>query len=98
MGHGIAYVALAAGHHVRIHDANTGALQAAVDRIGEAYGRAIERGKATLADRDAGMRRLTSPALLGDAIAGADLAIEAVPERLELKQQLFAEIEDAVGD
>ena len=98
MGHGIAYVALAAGHAVRIHDANGESLRTAVDRIGGAYERAIQRGKATPADRDAGMQCLTAPDSLRDAVTGADLVVEAIPENLELKQRLFAEIEQYVSD
>ncbi len=98
MGHGIAYVALAAGQTVRIHDANAASLRTAYDRINSAYERAIQRGKATTADRHAGMQRLTVPAGLHDAVAGADLVIEAIPEKLELKQRLFAEVEEAVSD
>ena len=98
MGHGIAYVALAAGHSVRLHDANAASLRAAAERVDAAFARAIERGKATLADRDAGLARLTVPASVHDAVAGADLVIEAIPEKLELKQQLFAEVESAVTE
>ena len=98
MGHGIAYVSLVAGHRVRIHDANVASLRAAADRIDSAFARAIERGRATFADRDAGLARLVLPASLHDAVVGADLVIEAIPEKLELKQQLFAEVEGSVGD
>ena len=98
MGHGIAYVSLAAGYQVRIHDADPASLRAATDRIDSAFARAIERGKASLADRDSAMTRLTTPVALHDAIAGADLVVEAIPEKLELKQQLFAEVERAVPD
>ena len=98
MGHGIAYVSLASGHTVRIHDANAASLRSAVDRIRGAYERAIERGKATMADREAGLQRLSAPATIHDAIDGADLVVEAIPEKLELKQQLFAEVERMVGD
>ena len=98
MGHGIAYVALAAGHAVRIHDASPASLRNAIDRIDGAYERAIQRGKATMADREAGRLRLTAPASLHDAVAGADLVIEAIPEKLELKQQLFAGVEQVVRE
>ena len=98
MGHGIAYVALAAGHVVRLHDASEASLRSAVDRIGGSFERAIQRGKATTADRDAGMQRLTTSASLQNAVTGADLVIEAIPEKVELKQQLFADVERAVKD
>jgi 3-hydroxybutyryl-CoA dehydrogenase len=98
MGHGIAYVALAAGHVVRLHDANAASMKGAVERIGTAYERAIQRGKATMADREAGLGRLTTPDALHDTVAGADLVIEAIPERMDLKQRLLADVERAVSD
>ena len=96
MGHGIAYIALAAGYAVRLHDANVAALNGAAGRIAAAYDRAIQRGKATEADRDAGLRGLATPSTVRGAVDGADLIIEAIPEKLELKQALFAEVETVV--
>ena len=93
MGHGIAYVASAAGYTVRLHDANTDALARAAERIGAAYEKAIQRGKSSSAERDAGLARLSTPRTLRDALLGADLVIEAVPERIEIKQALFREAE-----
>ena len=96
MGHGIAYVASSAGYAVRLYDANDAALGAAVDRITASYEKAIQRGKSSSAERDAGLARLSSPRSLPDAVRGADLVIEAVPERLEIKQALFREVEAVV--
>jgi 3-hydroxybutyryl-CoA dehydrogenase len=99
MGHGIAYVCIAGGHTVRLHDASVPALRAATERVSAAYEKAIQRGKATIADRDGGMSRLTTPTSISDAVTGADLVIEAIPERLDLKQALFATVEPLVrGD
>ncbi|HEX6089884.1 MAG TPA: 3-hydroxyacyl-CoA dehydrogenase family protein [Gemmatimonadales bacterium] len=89
MGHGIAYVALAAGYEVALADADRDALLAAHDRIAESFAAAIERKKLSVADRDAGLARLTTFPALESAAAGADLVIEAVPERMELKRSLF---------
>ena len=96
MGHGIAYVSIAGGHTVRLHDASASALRAATDRVSAGFEKAIQRGKATIADRDAGLSRLTTSESIGDAVTGADLVIEAIPERLDLKQALFAEVERLV--
>lgn len=98
MGHGIAYVASAAGYTVRLHDANAAALAQAAERIGSAYEKAIQRGKSSAAERDAGLARLSTPRTLRDTVLGADLVVEAVPERLEIKQSLFREVEAVVGD
>ena len=98
MGHGIAYVTSAAGYTVRLHDANEAALAEAADRIRAAYEKAIQRGKSSSEERDAGLARLSTPRTLRDAVLGADLVVEAVPERLEIKQSLFREVEAVVGD
>ena len=98
MGHGIAYVACAAGYTVRLHDANGVALSQAAPRISSAYDKAIQRGKATAADRDAGLARLSTSDSLRDAVRDADVVIEAIPERLDLKQALFREVEGVVGE
>ena len=96
MGHGIAYVSLAAGYAVRLHDANAALLADAPTRVGAAFERAIQRGKSTIADRDAAMQRLLTPPSIEESLRAADLVIEAIPERLELKQDVFAAVEALV--
>jgi 3-hydroxybutyryl-CoA dehydrogenase len=98
MGHEIAYVASVAGYTVRLHDANVGALALATERVASAYEKAIQRGKSSSEERDAGLARLSTPHSLRDAVLGAELVIEAVPERLEIKRVLFDEVEGIVGD
>jgi 3-hydroxybutyryl-CoA dehydrogenase len=90
MGHGIAYVALAAGYEVALADADRDALLAAHGRIAHSFTVAIERKKLSPADRDAALARLTTHPALELAATDADLVIEAVPERIELKRSLFA--------
>jgi 3-hydroxybutyryl-CoA dehydrogenase len=97
MGHGIAYVAAASGFEVRLADADPSMLASGVRRIREAFEKAIERGKATPEAREAALARLTTAGTARDAAAGADLVIEAVPERLELKQTIFRDVEDSVA-
>jgi 3-hydroxybutyryl-CoA dehydrogenase len=96
MGHGIAYVASASGYTVRLHDANVETLARAVDRVRSAYEKAIQRGKSSAMERDEGLARLSTPHSVHDTVAGADLVIEAVPERLDIKRSLFGEIEGVV--
>ena len=98
MGHGIAYVAVAAGYTVRLHDANAEALAQGAARVAASFEKAIQRGKSTAADRDAALTRLSTPPSVQDATIGADLVIEAVPERLEIKRSLFGAIEDVVEE
>ena len=97
MGHGIAYVAAAAGYDVRLADADATTLATGMRRIREAFDKAIERGKATAESRDAAMGRLTSAESAGEASQAADLIIEAVPERLDLKRTIFKDLERTVA-
>ncbi len=97
MGHGIAYVASAAGYEVRLADADASTLATGMRRIREAFGKAIERGKATPESRDGALARLTTARSASEAAKEADIVIEAVPERLELKRSVFKEIERSVS-
>ena len=97
MGHGIAYVAVAAGYEVRLADADAATLTTGVRRIGEAFDKAIERGKATPESRDAALRRLVASSGTQEAATGADIVIEAIPERLELKRTIFRDVERVVS-
>ena len=94
MGRGIAYVALVAGHAVSLYDAEAEALGAALGRITGAFDKGIERGKVTAELRDAALARLTVATELAGALAGADVVIEAVPERIQLKREVFRAAEE----
>jgi 3-hydroxybutyryl-CoA dehydrogenase len=96
MGHGIAYVAAAAGYDVRLADADAATLATGMRRIREAFDKAIERGKATVESRDAALARVTSAGSAVEASQAADLIIEAVPERLDLKRAIFKDLERTV--
>ncbi len=87
MGRGIAQVAAAAGYRVLLHDPVPEAIQAALDRIRASLTRAAERGR--LAEPVAAVLARVEPRSGLEELAEAPLAVEAVPERLELKQEVF---------
>ncbi len=89
MGQGIAHVCALAGHTVRMLDADAGRVDAAIARIRGNLDKGVEKGKVTAEARDAAMARLSGVASV-DGLAGCDLAVEAIPEKLALKQELFA--------
>ena len=92
MGHGIAQVAAAANYPVVLFDVNREALARGVEAIERNMARGIELAKLTEAERDNIRQRIRGTIQLSEA-ARADLIIEAVPEKLELKQDLQREIE-----
>jgi 3-hydroxybutyryl-CoA dehydrogenase len=97
MGQGIAQVALVAGHPVRLHDAVTGRARDAATAIGARLDRLVEKGRLAPDDRDAALARLHPAGALAE-LADCALVVEAVLERLDVKQELFRALEDVVGD
>ncbi|GGW53554.1 3-hydroxyacyl-CoA dehydrogenase [Streptomyces lucensis JCM 4490] len=97
MGQGIAQVALVAGHPVRLHDAVAGRARAAAEAIGARLDRLVEKGRLDAAERDAARARLKPADGLAE-LADCALVVEAVLERLDVKQQLFRELEEIVAE
>ncbi|MEZ4360476.1 MAG: 3-hydroxyacyl-CoA dehydrogenase family protein [Kofleriaceae bacterium] len=95
MGHGIAHVAALAGAEVRLYDAIAGAAEAGLAKIRKNLDKGVELGKVAAATRDEALARITACGELAAACAGAECVIEAVPERLELKRELFAAVNAA---
>jgi 3-hydroxybutyryl-CoA dehydrogenase len=92
MGHGIAQVAAQAGCAVRLADAVPGAAARGLERIGANLAGAVERGKQTAEGRAEVLARIAVTETAEQAAEGADIAIEAVPEALEDKAELFRAI------
>jgi len=97
MGHGIAQVCALAGHQTVLQDVDPGQLDRALARIGATLDKGVRLGKVAAASRDAAWKRLSGTAGLTDAVDGADLVIEAVPEVLELKRGIFREVAAVVS-
>jgi len=95
MGAGIAEVCAKAGYPVVVREATAGLLTAGLSRISSSMERAVARGKLAGVERDAAWARITGDIEMG-ALAECDLVVEAVPENLELKRQVFADL-DAVA-
>lgn len=97
MGHGIAQVVAAAGYQVALHDADVAQLERAMERIRTSLEKGVERGKVSAEQRDRTLQALSFDSGREAAVEGADLIIEAVPERMELKQQIFRELDRLAG-
>jgi 3-hydroxybutyryl-CoA dehydrogenase len=95
MGSGIAQVAARAGYETRLFDVAEGAAQKALARIAESLGRAVEKGRCTAEEREQALARLSVERDLAAAASFADLVVEAAPEDLDLKRELFAKLSKA---
>jgi 3-hydroxybutyryl-CoA dehydrogenase len=92
MGHGIAQVAAQSGYDVALVDAVPAALERGRTQIGKGLERLVGKGKLSAEDRDAALGRLTTGSDLA-ALERADLVVEAVVERLEVKQKVLSELD-----
>ncbi len=97
MGAGIAQVAAAAGHTVKLYDAREGAAASAVAGLCAQFGKLADKGRMSADAAKAASERLVAVNELS-ALAGTALVVEAIVEKLDAKQQLFAALEDIVGD
>lgn len=96
MGHGIAHVSAAAGYRVTLYDVDDARVAAGIGKVKSNLDKGVEKGKVEAAARDAALAHLSGTSRLTD-LAGADLLIEAVPERIDLKQALFQQLDGLCG-
>lgn len=92
MGHGIAQVAAMAGYHVRLSDPATGAVSRALEHIARNLDKGVTKGKVSSDLRASTLANLHPADSLAAACEGADLIIEAAPERLALKQEIVRQV------
>jgi 3-hydroxybutyryl-CoA dehydrogenase len=95
MGHGIAQVSAMAGHDVTLRDVEESVVEEGIDGIRATLAEGVDRGKVSEATMTATLDRVTGTTDLADAVADADLVIEAVPEDMDLKKEVFADVEAA---
>jgi 3-hydroxybutyryl-CoA dehydrogenase len=97
MGAGIAQLCARAGIETLLCDANPDALAAGLARIESSLARAVERGKSTEAEA-AEVRGRVRPVGTVEELAGVDLAIEVVPEIVDLKAKLLSDLAELPGE
>jgi len=93
MGAGIAQVAAEAGLDVIIRDIEDRFVQGGLNTIKKNYERAIGKGKMNKEQADGFLARVKGVVNLGDGVKGADLVIEAIIENMDLKRQVYKELD-----
>ncbi len=97
MGHGIAQVSAMAGYNIALRDIEQSLLDRAMEKIKWSLGKMVEKQKLSPADADKIFGRITPIVDLSQALNNADLLIEAVPEDMNLKKKVYAEV-DSVAE
>ena len=98
MGHGIAQVAAMAGYETRLFDLLPDAIEAARERIESNLDKGIARGKVTPEAREQALAALSFTSRLSEAADGVEVAIEAVPEKLDLKREILLACAEAAAE
>jgi 3-hydroxybutyryl-CoA dehydrogenase len=93
MGRGIAYVAALGGFSVSLVDINENALRSAEGELNSIFAKGRERGKISVEQEQLAKANLSYVNDLQKACSSADLIIEAVPEKAEIKKQVFETME-----
>ena len=98
MGHGIAQVSAMAGYNVVLRDIEQPFLDKAMEKIKWSLDKLVSKEKISENERDEIFSRIKPIVDLKDAVHDCDLVIEAVPEIMELKKKVYAELDKIAGD
>ncbi len=97
MGHGIAQVSAMAGYNIVLRDIEQKFLDNAMDKIKWSLDKLVSKEKISHDERTKIISRIRPIVDLNDAVKNSDLVIEAVPEIMDLKKKVYAEL-DKVSD
>ncbi len=95
MGNGIAQVSAMAGFETTLYDVQPAALEGAMVTVKRNLDKGIELGKVTISQRNETLSRLRTEPDLATAVRSTDFVIEAAPEKIDLKLQLFEALDQA---
>ena len=97
MGHGIAQVSATAGYNVVLRDIKQEFLGKAMEKIKWSLDKLVSKEKITKKEGDLIFSRITPIVDLNEAVKNAELVIEVVPEIMDLKKSVYAELDKAAG-
>ncbi|TKX86786.1 3-hydroxyacyl-CoA dehydrogenase, partial [Halorubrum sp. SS5] len=98
MGHGIAEVAALAGYDVSLRDINDDLVQKGYDQIEWSLGKLAEKDRIGDDEADAALDRVDAFVDLGDALDGADVVVEVVPEKMAIKKDVYDDVVEHAPD
>ncbi|SFT03143.1 3-hydroxyacyl-CoA dehydrogenase family protein [Halostagnicola kamekurae] len=98
MGHGITQVSAMAGHDMVLRDIEENLVEDGLEGIRENLQGGVDRDKFTEAEMEKTLGRIEGTTDLEAAVDDADLVVEAVPEDMDLKQEVFSDVEAATSE
>lgn len=98
MGHGIAEVAALAGYEVRLRDIKTEFVENGYEQLVWSLDKLAEKDQISEEEADAAADRVTPLVDVKEAVDDTDVVIEAVPEKMEIKKDVYSEVETYAPD
>ena len=98
MGNGIAQICAQAGYQVTMRDIEQRFIDGGMKSITKNLARDVEKGKRTQADMDAILGRIKPTVDLKEAATGVDVVVEVVIEVMDIKKQVYTELEKIVPE
>jgi len=98
MGHGIAEVAALAGYDVNMRDIKDEFVQNGYEQIEWSLNKLEEKDQIGEGEAEETLGRVTPLVDVGEAVSDADVVIEAVPEKMDIKKDVYAEVEEHAAD
>lgn len=97
MGAGIAQVSALAGHQVSCHDISQDGLDRGLKMVTSSVAKFVSKGSVTQEAADAALARITWTTDLASAVKDAEIVVEAVFEKIEIKQETFRQLDTLCG-
>ncbi|MFB6284657.1 MAG: 3-hydroxyacyl-CoA dehydrogenase NAD-binding domain-containing protein [Halobacteria archaeon] len=98
MGHGIAEVAALAGYDVNLRDINEELVQSGYEDLEWSLNKLAEKDRISQEDADDALENVTPVVDVEEAVGDADFVIEAVPEKMGIKKEVYTEVDSAAPD
>lgn len=93
MGHGIAQISAMAGYNVKLRDIKEEFLDNAMEKIRWSLSKMVKKNKITPQEESSILSRITPVVDMNDALNNSDLVIEVVPENMDIKRKVYAELD-----
>jgi 3-hydroxybutyryl-CoA dehydrogenase len=97
MGRGIAQIAAFGGYETVLYDVSLELAEAGAQGLREALDKGASRGRWSVDDAEAAKARVETASAELDGLSGCELAIEAAPEKLKLKREIFIQLAEILG-
>lgn len=93
MGHGIAQISATAGYNVKLRDIKEEFLDNAIAKIRWSLSKMVKKNKITAQEESSILSRIVPVVEINEALDNSDLIIEVVPENMDLKRKVYAELD-----